>query len=193
MKNNMTDIIAFFDRLSPLTPEAKTDLQAAFLMKDYEKGEYVLKHGEICRHLLFVKSGLVKLSSLKDGSEFIMRFFPENSLFTQIDSFSKQQASIYSILALENSEIIVVNYTDLNALVKKHHCIETLYRKLMVNASINMMMRISEMLEDRPEQRYRNFLEDQKHLINRISLGDLARYIGISQVSLSRIRNKIAF
>lgn len=189
----MTEVFTFLDRLSPLTAEAKVALEAAFIAKTYEKGAYLLQNGDICRHLIFVKSGLLKLSSMKDGSEFILRFFPENSLFMEIDSFSKQQPSVFTILALEPSEIVLLHHHDLNELVKKHHCLETLFRKLMTNASVNMMMRISEMLEDRPEQRYRNFLEDQKHIVNRISLGDLARYIGISQVSLSRIRNKISF
>ncbi|MEF9476504.1 hypothetical protein OWR28_00925 [Chryseobacterium sp. 1B4] len=51
-----------------------------------------------------------------------------------------------------------------------------------------MMGRISEMLEDDGKKRYHNFLKQRPDLIRRISLGDLADYIGITQVSLSRIR-----
>lgn len=51
-----------------------------------------------------------------------------------------------------------------------------------------MMGRISEMLEDDGKKRYYNFLKQRPDLIQRISLGDLADYIGITQVSLSRIR-----
>lgn len=50
------------------------------------------------------------------------------------------------------------------------------------------MERISEMLEENAKERYANFVRDYPTLLQRISLGDLANYIGITQVSLSRIR-----
>jgi hypothetical protein len=50
------------------------------------------------------------------------------------------------------------------------------------------MDRISEMLEENAKERYTNFINKYPDLLQRISLGDLANYIGITQVSLSRIR-----
>jgi hypothetical protein len=46
------------------------------------------------------------------------------------------------------------------------------------------------MLEDDATERYNGFIKDNNHLLQRISLGDIASYLGISQVSLSRIRAK---
>ena len=65
---------------------------------------------------------------------------------------------------------------------------ETAFRKLLSIATINMMKRISEMLEENATKRYNHFLKDNSQLLQRISLGDLANYLGITQVSLSRIR-----
>ena len=53
---------------------------------------------------------------------------------------------------------------------------------------VNMMNRISEMLEENGTERYNNFVKTNGRLMQRISLGDLAGYLGITQVSLSRIR-----
>jgi len=44
------------------------------------------------------------------------------------------------------------------------------------------------MLEENATTRYNNFLKENNSLLQRISLGDLANYLGITQVSLSRIR-----
>jgi CRP-like cAMP-binding protein len=79
--------------------------------------------------------------------------------------------------------------TDIEVLCRKHHCIETLFRKLFSFASIGMMKRISEMLEDNATERYGIFLSENGGLLQRISLGDLSSYLGITQVSLSRIRS----
>ncbi len=51
-----------------------------------------------------------------------------------------------------------------------------------------MMHRVSERLDSDAKQRYKNFLHQYPDLIQRISLGNLSNYLGITQVSLSRIR-----
>jgi len=58
---------------------------------------------------------------------------------------------------------------------------------------MNMMERVSEMLEENAGERYAHFLALNSRLVNRISLGDLASYLGITQVSLSRIRALMPF
>jgi len=52
------------------------------------------------------------------------------------------------------------------------------------------MKRISEMLEENATERYNHFVKENNQFLQRISLGDLANYLGITQVSLSRIRVK---
>ncbi len=92
------------------------------------------------------------------------------------------------IMALEPTTVTYVSHDDMEMLSKKHHSVETFLRKLMAVASVNMMKRISEMLEENPAERYNNFINENNSLLQRISLGDLAGYLGITQVSLSRIR-----
>lgn len=117
-----------------------------------------------------------------------MRFFPERSLVTVLDSFETQTPSNYQIMALEPTTVSFLTKTHLEELCIRHRTIESAFRKLLSIATINMMKRISEMLEESATERYNHFLHDNNHLIHRISLGDLANYLGITQVSLSRIR-----
>ncbi len=184
----MTDFVSAFNHLSVLSQEATDDISECLFTKSYEKGGLLLKAGEICKKLYFIDEGLTKTCFAKDDKEFIMRFFPENSLFTVVNSFEMQAPSTYDITALEKTSVTYILKSDLNILCKKHHSIETAFRKLLSIATINMMKRISEMLEDSATERYNHFLKDSGHLLQRISLGDLASYLGITQVSLSRIR-----
>jgi CRP-like cAMP-binding protein len=186
----MPDFITFCNQISPLTKEAVADLEHHIKEKSFEKGDYILTLGNICRNLYFIEEGLVKSFFNKEDKEFIMRFFPENTPVTILDSFVTQTPSAYSILALEPTMLSYISQTDLNELCKKHHCVESFHRKLLSIASINMMKRVSEMLEENGTERYHHFVKENNHLLQRISLGDLANYIGISQVSVSRIRAK---
>ena len=186
----MSEFLKHCNQLSRLDEEATHDLLRSVTGKSVRKGDYLLKAGEVCRHLFFVEEGLLKTFFTGEDKEFIMRFFPENWLFTVLDSFVSQSPSTYMIIALEPTNLTCISHEKLEELCKKHHCIERFYRKLVSFASINMMKRISEMLEENATERYKHFVENNRELTQRISLGDLSSYLGITQVSLSRIRAK---
>ncbi|GEN72296.1 MULTISPECIES: Crp/Fnr family transcriptional regulator [Chryseobacterium] len=156
--------------------------------KTYRKGDFLLKGDETCRYFYFLEKGLVKLFFDNGDKDFIMTFFAENSFFTELNGFLTGSASKYMIVALEPCEVLRIHKNVIEELCKKYHTAETLFSKLYSKAPINMMGRISEMLEDDGKKRYNNFLKQRPDLIQRISLGDMADYIGITQVSLSRIR-----
>jgi CRP-like cAMP-binding protein len=184
----MTAFIQTCNRLSSLDEAASNELFDKLKTRSLKKDQHLLNRGAICNHLFFIDSGLAKTYFNTGEKEFIMRFFCENEMFTVLDSFIKQQPSTYAISALEPTEVSYIEQKDLEELCRKHHSIETFYRKLVSMATINMMKRISEMLEEDAATSYNHFIKDNNHLLQRISLGDLAAYLGITQVSLSRIR-----
>lgn len=186
----MNDFIKTLNTLSSLSKEAIDDLELEIADKTFDKADLILTSGRVCGQLYFLNKGLVKLSFHKDGKEFIMRFFSENSIFTGLDSYILQTKSDYSVIALEPTRVSCISYSKMEFLCKKHHCVETAFRKFVSIASVNMMKRISEMLEENGTTRYHNFIKANPQLLQRISLGDLANYLGITQVSLSRIRAK---
>jgi CRP-like cAMP-binding protein len=144
----------------------------------------------VCKYFFFIEIGLVKLFFNKSDKEFIMRFFQENVMFTVLNSYLNQTPSEYIIKALEPATVTYIHHDEMDELCKKHHSIETFFRNLMSIAALNMMKRITEMLEENATRRYNNFVKDNNEILQRISLGDLANYLGITQVSLSRIRAK---
>jgi len=184
----MTKIIQFCNRISQLDARASEDFLKIFRTKIFQKGDYILKADEICKHLYFIDEGLTKLFFFKEDKEFIMTFFREDMMFTELSGYLTQRHSKYMILALEATTVQFAHQEEIEKLCKRHHCIETLFRRQFSMASLNMMKRITEMLEENATTRYNNFLKENNSLLQRISLGDLANYLGITQVSLSRIR-----
>jgi CRP-like cAMP-binding protein len=186
----MTDFISFCNKLSFLDQEATSDLLKNLKTKTFEKGDLLLTEGTVCKHLYFINKGLVKTFFYKNDKEFIMRFFPEHVMFSILESYLSQTPSRFMVMALEPTTVTLISRSEMERLCIKHHCVETLFRKLISIASLNMMKRVSILLEDNATERYNNFVEENNKLLQRISLGDLAAYLGITQVSLSRIRAK---
>lgn len=185
---NAIDFLGFASALSPLESKTINALQSKLYQKKYRKGELILETGMVCKRVYFIDSGLVKTFFYTDTREFIMRFFAEGNMFTVLDSFVSQRPSGYAILALEDTLITYLQYDDLEMLCQRYHSIETFYRKLLALAAVNLMDRIGSNLEEKAQIAYHKFLKANGALLQRISLADLASYLGITQVSLSRIR-----
>lgn len=182
--------LTFFERLSLLGEDARRALADRVVAKTYVKKAVVLDVGDVCQRIYFVESGLVKIYYERESTDVILRFFAEGSPFTILDSFIEQAPSIYRVMTLEDSRIVSVAREDLEVLSSRHRTIETAYRKLISMACVNVMRRLHEMMNSSATQRYASFREENRAYLDRIKLGDVAAYLGISQVSLSRIRAK---
>lgn len=182
------NLLQFIEFQGPLSKDAYIALRSRIKEQTYKKGEHVVNEGSVCKKIFFLNTGLVKTLFTADARDFIMRFFPEGHVFSVLDSFIEQKPSIYRITALEYSTVSYILYEDLQKLCSEHHQIETFYRKLLSMAVVEMMSRVGHSLEETGVVAYNRFIKDQGHLLQRISLADLASYLGITQVSLSRIR-----
>ena len=158
--------------------------------KTFKKGDYILKKGELCRYLFFINKGFAKICFVKNDKEFNMQFFAEHRVFTVFDSYLTQTPSNFMLIAIEDTNITLIPQKEVEKLCQQHHGIETFMRKLISVAAIRMMKRISETLEENATKRYNLFVKENHAILQRISLGNLSNYLGITQQSLSRIRAK---
>ena len=186
----MQQLFEFINQINGINETIEEELSLISEFRYIPKGYSIISSGKRCEELFFIQKGLVKLQFDSDDTEFIMRFFQENLLFSDLESLNNNKWSGYKAIALEDTSIIAINYNKFDLLCQKHHALETFYRKFLTMAHLNMMVRIKEMLEDDAKKRYDNFVEQYPNLAQRIHLGDIAKYIGITQVSLSRIRSQ---
>jgi len=187
-RQTMYNFIEYIQGISQLDNEASDDLLKDLKTKTFNKNDFLLKSNGICKYFFFIEEGLIKSFFYNKDKEFIMAFFQENMMFTELSSYLTQRPSKYMLIALENTTLKCIHREAIEKLCKRHHCIETLIRKLFTMTSVCFMDRIGEMLEENAKERYDNFINSYPNLLQRINLGDLASYIGITQVSLSRIR-----
>jgi signal-transduction protein with cAMP-binding, CBS, and nucleotidyltransferase domain len=184
----MSDFIKYVNKFSELSKEAEEDLLPRLKSRSFKKGQIINKEGQICKNLFFIDKGLVKHYYHHKDRVFILRFFSETNFFTVLDSFVNQTPSRFITIALEDTETTTIDYADFDELCRKHHSFETFSRKLFTMAALVNLKRIKEMFDEDATELYKEFMNENHHLLQRISLGDTASYIGISQVTLSRIR-----
>ncbi len=186
----MSEFLKYVNQLSPLSAEATQALLACIETVSYSKGEVIHQEGKLCKHLFFVESGLAKHQYFQEGSQFIFRFFEETQFFIATDCFFDNLPASYTTVALEDAVISYLKYEDFERLCSAHHSFETFARKFVSVVAYTAISNLKGLLYLDATARYAKFLKEYGHLQQRISLGDTAAFLGISQVSLSRIRSK---
>lgn len=147
--------------------------------------------GATVQHTWLVERGLVRSYYLsEDGAERNRAFHAEGSW---LGSGVPPVASVcpFTIEAMETTHVVELSYTTL----KEWHTLFPAIRHVLDDA-LNCMFagqaqREAELLTLSPLARYQAFLADQSALVSRLPIHHVASYLGISNVSLSRIRARL--
>jgi|LakMenE01Jun11ns_1017448.scaffolds.fasta_scaffold9728939_2 CRP-like cAMP-binding protein len=167
------------------------DVLRYFQHLEYPKNYFLLKPGKPCKHIWFMTKGAVRYYYTNEqGKEINTWFSMDSQVIADTSSLVKNVPSQESIQLLEDSEMYSIEYTSLQTLIQKHHAFSLWYIKLV---ELHYIAQIEDRLTDLQfldaKQRYQKLLSLYPDITNRISLGNIASYLNITQETLSRIRS----
>lgn len=178
-----------------LTPLNRRDLWRKYhsLWREETFGarSLLLKEGDISRRLYVITEGSVRGWFNHDGREICFQFFFEGDVVYAPESFRKNVPSPFSLETMEPVKLRSLGQRDVELIRQDPE----LYPYLIENAAdkqAEFMRHFFSYLKDTPEQRYRNLLQHHPEIVRRVPLQYIASYLGITPVSLSRIRNRIS-
>ena len=158
-----------------------------------EKGQFLLREGEVCRNTFFVEKGLLRLYSIsKAGKEHIIQFAPENHLITDRSSLFFGESSDYFIDAIEDSEIISLSPDFYEYMSRNDPETSAKHILLLHNHARQLQKRVNLLLGANAEERYLDFIKVYPNVFKRVPQWMVASFLGITPESLSRVRKEIA-
>ena len=166
-------------------------MEDCFEQQVFSKNDYLLTWGKICRHLYFLEKGALRGYYDLDKKEITHWFAFENDFVTSFHSFITQQPSVENIQFLEGSIVWCISKEKLTALFNEYHEIERLVRIAYEKYYIRLEERFVGSQFKTAAERYENLLHQSPHMLERVPLGYIASYLGISQETLSRIRGRL--
>jgi CRP-like cAMP-binding protein len=180
----------FIDKLQQ--DKCKWDkIQEFFFEKNYGAKTTLLKEGEIANHIYFIKSGCIRQWFNKDGKDITFQFFVENQPVSSIESFLYNEPSVFSIETLEPTIIASMTKENFERVLELYPEVkDAILESLIWRVRVYIKLFLSR-IKDTPQERYRELLEKRPDLIQRIPQHYIASYLGITPVSLSRIRNRL--
>lgn len=186
----MESLLKAIRRYVPLSEQDEELTGKLFYKKLFNKGDYLLEAGNVCRHVTFIETGLVRYYINNDGEEQTNYFNKEGEFVCDYLSFLPQIPSGVNIQALEDTAIFVISFNDLQKFYREVQFGERFGRLAIEEVFTNIISQLKSLYTDPPEVRYRKFISDYADISQRIPQYYIASYVGIKPQSLSRIRKR---
>ncbi|HRE50753.1 MAG TPA: Crp/Fnr family transcriptional regulator [Flavitalea sp.] len=176
-----------------ITEEEFDFCKTLFIPKKLRKKQYLLQEGDASAYTAFVEKGMLRTYSIDEkGNEHILQFSSEGWWVSDLYSFLTGEPSLFTIDALEDSELLLITKASWDKLLDKIPAFERYFRILIQNNLIATQRRLISSISETAEKKYLKLLDSQPDCIQRVPQHMIASYLGITRETLSRIRSQMS-
>jgi CRP-like cAMP-binding protein len=158
--------------------------------KTVPKGSLVLKKGQIAQQYFFIVSGGLRFYYEGENDENTTWVVFENEFLTEISSLNPQKPTRFNIIAIEDTELIIIDKKDMEFLYAHIPVWHEFARKIWEETTVRMIDQILKFQTLTAEERYLEFMNNTE-MLKKIPVKQLASVLGITPNALSRIRKNI--
>lgn len=167
-------------------------IQSIGIPVSVKKNEYLFRQGDMNNSLFWIRSGLFKAYyQTADGHEWVKSFLVEGNMIGSLQAVVANVCTSFSLVCLEDSEVLQISGKDFLRLLNHHPEHYPVLNQFLLNLAMKKEQREYELLCLSAEERYRRVLAREAELLKRLSQQEIAKYIGITPVGLSRIRKRL--
>lgn len=177
-----------------LSPELWNRLQETGEETVIRKNNYLLKPGDVCHHGYFLNKGsLIQLFQHENGKEIVLGFYIDHvySFLSSPKSYFTGAGSTFGIKALEDCSLIAFRKEDLESMAEEFPEFSRFYHKITANALHNMYMFSAMRLSLSAEDFFVYLMKNHPAYMQRIPDKYIARFIGVSDEWLCKVKKKI--
>lgn len=167
-------------------------LREGLRLRKLKKGDFFIREGDMSHEIAIVKSGIFSAYYIeKNGLEAIKYFYSEESVLVSYYAYLTGRESGYYIQALEECEIYVMELCDFKQMVEDSYQLLYLCKKVLDEMLVMKEEHATSFTRLNSTERYQQFVDTYPGLEKRVKQYQIASYLGITPVSLSRIRRKL--
>lgn len=186
----MQNLLTKLNSYTKLSEQSTELIAACFAHKNISKGTIVSREQQVTRYFYWLVKGTMR-GRINPKGELITTWFATDNMFcSSMPSFISRTPSKESIEALEDCEVYYISRHDVLKLFKQTTQMSSIVRQMAEEAFIQSLNRTYQFQYLSAKERYDSFVTHYPQLMQKIPLGMIATYIGITQQSLSRIRKQ---
>lgn len=179
-----------FENIQSLVGEGRIDREALKETTVPPKTA-ILEEGEVARRLYFIRDGCLRLSFNNDGRDVTFQFFFPGNAVASFDSLYNRTPSLFSLESIERSSLVSMDWPAVRTLIERNGDVRNFYERFLAERFHTYQQLFLSRIRNTPEQRYIELLQQNPEIVRRIPQHYIASYLGITPVSLSRIRKRI--
>lgn len=184
-------VLNYFNSITPLSVELVSEIEQCAVIKEYKKGEFILKADKVSNYTYWILKGLVRSYYLRDGEEITTKFLWDGAPITSVYSYFSRKPGNENIVTVENTVLASIHYDHMQYLYKTYPEFNTIGRVITEKYLYMWEIEVYNLRKQKAEDRYRFIIKHFPHLLQRVPLKHLATYLGVNLETLSRIRAKI--
>ncbi|RKR84077.1 CRP-like cAMP-binding protein [Mucilaginibacter gracilis] len=189
----MERLKAVINEISPMSPE-DFDLLKPGIKVSVKKKSNLLEQGDVCKNICFVTKGFFRMFYVDlEGNEINNRFTGADNFIVDFQSFLTQMPSRYYWQAMQDSEVLIFSYKEVQRLYARSPAWEKFGRLVAERVYLQLNERVEMFQFMSPQQRYEHLLSTRPELFNQISQFHMSSYLGVKPESLSRLRKRIHY
>jgi CRP-like cAMP-binding protein len=188
MKEHLHKISLFVKNLDN---EVLSVVQTISTTKHVKKGEYLLRHDEVCRHSYWIEQGVLRKFYVHEGKEHTTELLFENDIAVSLASYSLQKPGKEYIQVITEAVVSQTDFASFQTAKKVYPQLMELDLLMTEYHAVWLEKRLYEFHTLDATQRYKLLLQEHPHILHTVPLTYIASYLGISLETLSRIRAKI--
>lgn len=188
----MRELFSFLRNFPILTEQEIQLIADNTTIREYKKGTFLLREGEVAVNCHLVLRGCVRGFFMKDGEEKSTTFYTEGDTVHSFTSATNGTPSTLNLICVEDCILTVSDSALENEMCRLIPRLESIIRKEVEKSTGKAQDELARFITSSPEERYIHLLESKPELVNRIPQHQLASYLGVTPESLSRIRKRIS-
>ena len=174
---------------SDMSASSLDALSACAVLLHAKKGTELIAEGKRHKYFYLILEGSAKSFYLKGSKEICAWFAFDGEVLATIRSFN-DTASNEAIVLLEDSTLIQFETSSVKALANSNLELSQLLNDLMMEHALFLEEKLYQLQFMSSEERYNALVDVAPEVLQKVSLTDIASYLGVSRETLSRIRNK---
>jgi CRP-like cAMP-binding protein len=174
-------------------PAADRDkLLGYFSYRGIPAGTLLLSEGEVATKLFYVIRRCLRTYFIKEnGSEVTSQFFLENQMVASFESAMTGTPSRSYIEAIEDSAIAYIQVKNLIKTIQECASVRNYFNRFIMARLMYYMNQHASFILDNPEKRYIKLMKENPEIVSRVPQQYIASYLGVTPVSLSRIKSRL--
>lgn len=150
----------------------------------------LLQEGQISKTAYLIEKGCVRCWFNSNGKDITFQFFFEGDIVSSIESFWTNQPSMFNLETIEPSVIKSISKKNFDYLLDNSPIIKKETEELTLQRLLFYQKLFLSRIKDNPKKRYAELVKERSEILLRVPQHYIASYLGITPVSLSRIRNR---